>query len=97
MNDARREQLEMAGYSWGRDGSINSAMRNYRPTEWTDADAAAFHKGFDSGRQFVVGSRIMKAHNAGRPISEAIDEVLGDGTHEKLASDLYDHFTKGTE
>ena len=48
MTPARREQLEMAGYSWGRSGSRTV----YHQTAWTAEETAAFNKGFKDGWQY---------------------------------------------
>ena len=43
---ARQEQLEMAGYCWAEKSKVC-----YRNGAWTDAEAAAFKKGFDDAKK----------------------------------------------
>lgn len=44
-----------------------------------------------------ISERIAALVVAGVPVNEAVDAVLGAGTWSRIASDLYDAFTKEAE
>ena len=46
ITPARQEQLEMAGYAWAQNSKVC-----YRNANWTEAEAAAFKKGFDGAKK----------------------------------------------
>lgn len=42
----------------------------------------------------VISARIIEQVNSGKSVKQAIDAVLGEGTFESVAGDLYETLTK---